>query len=128
MATFDLLHASIVAVSSAWFSFDSGKPPEKRITILRPGMLRRFFARLRTASSIVRAPKSACALNRDDMPIVGVPVEANVTAASGGALGSTADPFTPETAARRRTELAVKFWTMRREPLKSTMAIRLSGP
>ena len=98
------------------------------MTILRPGMLRRFFARLRTASSMVRAPKSACALKRDDMPIVGMTVEATVTAASaGGAFGSTAEPFTPETAARRRTELAVKFWTMRKEPSKSTTAIRLSG-
>src|SRR5437870_9599420 len=71
-------------------------------------MVRRFFARLRTASSIVRAPKSACALKRDDVPIVGMPVEATVTAASaGGAFGATAEPFTPETAARRRTELAV---------------------
>src|SRR5207245_7627415 len=64
-----------------------------------------FFARLRTASSIVRAPKSACALKRDDVPIVGMPVEATVTAASaGGAFGATAEPFTPETAARRRTD------------------------
>src|SRR5207248_10660989 len=119
MATLDLLQASMVAVNSDSFSGVSGKPPEKRIIILRPGMLRRFFARLRTARSMVRAPKSACALKSDDIPIVGTSAEATVTAASdGGAFGSTAEPFTPETAARSKTALAVKFWTMRRQPPK----------
>src|SRR5207249_10349094 len=114
MATLDLLHASIVAVSSDWFSLLSGKPPENRMTILRPGMLRRFFAKLRTASSMVRAPKSAAAFESEDIPIVGSAFEATVTAASdGGAFGSTAEPFIPETAARSKSELAVKFWTMR---------------
>ena len=125
MATLDLLQASMVAVNSDSFSGVSGKPPEKRIIILRPGMLRRFFARLRTARSMVRAPKSACALKSDDIPIVGTSAEATVTAASdGGAFGSTAEPFTPETAARSKTALAVKFWTMRSEPPKSTTAMR----
>src|SRR5207248_11328315 len=98
MATLDLLQASIVAVSSDSFSGVSGKPPEKRIIILRPGILRRFFATLRTASSMVRAPKSACALRSEDIPRGGMAVEATVTS-GGGALGSTAEVFTPETAA-----------------------------
>jgi len=53
-------------------------------------------------------------------------VEATVTS-GGGALGSTAEVFTPETAALSRLALAVKFWTMRRDPPKSTTAIKLSG-
>src|SRR5215472_11625460 len=108
MATFDLLQASIVAVSSDWFSGVSGKPPEKRIIILRPGMVRRFFARLRTASNMVRAPKSAAAFPREDMPMVGMELEATVTS-GGGAFGSTAEALMPETAARSNVELAVKF-------------------
>src|SRR5216684_2982150 len=119
MATLDLLQASMVAVSSDWFSSVSGKPPEKRIIILRPGMLRRFFAKLRTASSMLRAPKSASAFESEDIPIVGIAFEATVTAASGeGAFGSTAEVLIPETAERSKTELAVKFWTMRSEPPK----------
>src|SRR5436305_1416040 len=87
MATLDLLQASMVAVNSDSFSGVSGKPPEKRIIILRPGMLRRFFARLRTARSMVRAPKSACAVKSDDIPIVGTSAEATVTAAFDGGDG-----------------------------------------
>jgi hypothetical protein len=93
MATFDLLQASIVAVSSDSFSTVSGNPPEKSTTILRPGMLRRFFARLLTAKSMLRAPKSASALLREDNPEGNPednPAEATVTGVSGGgALGST---------------------------------------
>jgi hypothetical protein len=85
-----------------------GKPPENRITILRPGTLRRFLARLRTASSMLRAPKSASALLSDDIPMeekfVGPRgdefVEASATEVSGeGAFGSTEEFFMPETAA-----------------------------
>src|SRR5437588_51840 len=52
----------MVAVSSDWFSCVNAKPPENSTTIFRPGLERRFFARLRTASSMLRAPKSAAAL------------------------------------------------------------------
>ena len=76
---------------------------------------------------MVRAPKSAAAFESEDIPIVGTTVEATVTS-GGGALGSTAEVFIPETAARSKSELAVKFWTMRSEPPKSTTAMRLSGP
>lgn len=100
MATFDLLQASMVAVNSDWFSLVNGKPPENRITILRPGTLRRFLARLRTASSMLRAPKSDAALLSDGIPPGARFAEATVMEASGGgALGSTEEVFTPETAA-----------------------------
>jgi hypothetical protein len=117
----------MVAVSSDWFSCVSGNPPENSTTIFRPGMERRFFARLRTASSMLRAPKSAAALPSDE-PKKGRPVDATETGASGGAFGSTAEPLTPDTAARSMSALAVKFWTMRSEPPKSTTAIKRSGP
>ena len=85
----------MVAVSSDWFSCVSGKPPENSTTIFRPGMERRFFAKLRTASNMLRAPKSAAALPKDEKP-----VDATVTGTSGGgAFGSTDEIFTPDTAA-----------------------------
>src|SRR6266851_3223077 len=68
METFALLQASIVAVSSESRSLVSGNPAEKRINIFRPGTARRFFARLRTASSMVRAPKSASSVLIEDIP------------------------------------------------------------
>jgi hypothetical protein len=74
MATFALLQASIVAVSSDWLSLVNGKPDENSTTIFRPGTPRRFFAKLRTDSSMLRAPKSASALlipeNGEDVPDV----------------------------------------------------------
>src|SRR5258707_9365778 len=112
-ATFDLLQASMVAVSSDWFSVVSGNPPENSTTIFRPGMARRFLAKLRTASNMLRAPKSASALP-SDKPNEDSPVDATVTGASGaGALGSTDEVFTPATAARSTFAFAVKFCTMR---------------
>ena len=58
-------------------------------------MERRFFARLRTASNMLRAPKSAAALPNDEKP-----VDATVTGTSeGGAFGATDEVFTPDTAA-----------------------------
>ena len=75
----------------------------------------------------MRAPKSAAAFPSEDMQIVGMVLEATVTS-GGGAFGSTAELLTPETAARSKTELAVKFCTMRSDPPKSTTAIRRSGP
>src|SRR5260370_37147154 len=109
-ATFALLQASTVAVSSDWFSVVRGNPPENKIIIFRPGTLRRFFARLRTASSMVRAPKSAAALPNDE-PGNDRPADATVTGTScGAAFGSTAEPLTPETAARSTSAFAVKFW------------------
>ena len=114
----------MVAVSSDWFSCVNANPPENSTTIFRPGMARRFFARLRTARSMLRAPKSAAALPNDDKP-----VDATVTGTSGaGAFGSTEELFTPDTAARSTSAFAVKFCTMRSEPPKSTTAINRSGP
>ena len=87
-------------------------------------MLRKFFARLRTASNILRAPKSAAAF-----PSEGKPADATVTGTSdAGAFGSTEELFTPETAACSKFAFAVKFCTMRSEPPKSTTAIMRSGP
>jgi hypothetical protein len=73
MATLALLQAAIVAVSSDSFSFVTGNPPENKTTIFRPGTLRRFFARLRIARSMLRAPKSAAALFSEGNPIPGPP-------------------------------------------------------
>src|SRR3984893_9891867 len=121
MATLDLLQASIVAVSSDWFSGFSAKPPENNTNIFLPGTVRRFLARLRTASKTLRAPKSASALLSEERP-----VEATVTGWTSGtlALGFTDEDFTPATADRSRSALAVKFCTMRSAPPKSTTAIK----
>jgi hypothetical protein len=129
-----LLQASIVAVNSDWFSLVSGNPPEKSTTIFRPGTVLRFFARLRIASSMLRAPKSASALPSEDNPVDGKPgeprpAEATVTGPPvPGAFGSTEEFFTPDTAACSKLALAVKFCTILKEPPKSTTAIRRSGP
>src|SRR5450432_4353314 len=124
MATLDLLQASMVAVNSDSFSGFNAKPPEKSMTILRPGTLRRFLARLRTASNILRAPKSASAVLSEESP-----EEATVTGwlSATLALGFTEEFFTPATAARNRSALAVKFCTMRKAPPKSTTAIKWSA-
>src|SRR5476649_2617510 len=110
MATFALLQASIVAVNSDSFSGVRANPEENSTSILRPGTARRFFAKLRTPSSIVRAPKSASALLKDERLD-----EATVTGPElpAPAFESTLEYFTPRTAARRASALAVKFWTMR---------------
>jgi hypothetical protein len=87
---------------------------------------------------MLRAPKSASALlieeNGEELPMeppIGLadgesPAEATSTGAC--ALGSTAEPFAPPTAARSRSAFAVKFCTMRKVPPKSTTAISRSGP
>src|SRR6266403_2063611 len=91
-------------------------------------MDRRFCARLRTARSMLRAPKSAAALPSDEPKEVR-PVDATVTGTSAGAaFGSTDEFFIPDTAARSTSAFAVKFCTMRSEPPKSTTAINRSGP
>jgi len=126
METFALLQASIVAVSSESRSVVSGKPAEKRISIFRPGTERRFFARLRTASNMVRAPKSASALLIEDMP-----EEAIMTGDARAALWPLVSMFgffTPLTAAVSSWALVVKFCLTIKLPPKSTTAIRRSGP
>src|SRR5215467_2159426 len=115
MATFALLQASIVAVSSDSFSGVRANPDENRTSILRPGTPRRFFARLRIASSMVRAPKSASALLSDEMPLAGSdcgesPADATVRGSvEADALESTEEYLTPLTAAVSASALAVKF-------------------
>src|SRR5467141_816356 len=127
MATLALLQASMVAVNSDSFSAVTAKPAEKRTSILRPGTVRKFLARLRTDSNMVRAPKSASALLSEESP-----VEATVTGPSeldaSAAFESTDEYFTPLTAAVSASGLAVKFCTMRNLPPKSTTAIMRSGP
>jgi hypothetical protein len=134
MATLALLQASIVAVSSDWLSVVSGKPDEKSTTILRPGTPRRFFARLRTDSSMLLAPKSASALLIEEKgedvaadPPNGL-ADGESPADATCALGSTDELFAPPTAARSRSAFAVKFCTMRKVPPKSTTAMSRSGP
>src|SRR6266699_2750186 len=99
MATLALLQALTVAVNSDWRSGVSAKPDENRITVLRPGTDWRFLARVRTASNMLRAPKSACGLS------VGVPPPREATcagpppreAAGAWSLGLTVEYFTPDT-------------------------------
>ena len=134
MATFALLHASIVAVNSDSLSVVNGKPAENSTNILRPGTPRRFLARLRTERSILRAPKSASALlmeeNGDEIPAEPVDGDSPAEATSTGAwaFGSTEEFFTPPTAARNKSAFAVKFCIIRKVPPKSTTAMSLSGP
>src|SRR5579863_3927480 len=111
MAMLALLHASMVAVSSDSFSGVNANPDEKSTSILRPGTVRKFLARLRTASSMVRAPKSASALLREESPLEATVVGPMVLEASVG-FELTLEYFTPLTAARRASALAVKFWTI----------------
>src|SRR5580700_8883333 len=112
----------MVAVSSDSLSLVNGKPDENSTTIFRPGTPRRFFAKLRTDSSMLLAPKSASALlipeKGEDVPCAppngladgDSPAEATSTGPC--ALGSTAEPFAPDTAARNRSAFAVKFCTI----------------
>src|SRR5216684_6261446 len=127
MATLALLQASMVAVNSDSFSGVTAKPAEKSTSILRPGTVRKFLARLRTDSSIVRAPKSASALLSEESPVDATVTEPSELDAS-AAFESTEEYFTPLTAAVSASGLAVKFCTMRNLPPKSTTAIMLSGP
>src|SRR5436309_11740862 len=135
MATLALLQALTVAVNSDWRSGVSAKPDENRITVLRPGTDWRFLARVRTASNMLRAPKSAIGLR------VGAPKEATVEGApvvedrapreatcvvSAGSLGLTAEYFTPDTTCFSLSLLAVKFWAIRSVPPKSATAISRS--
>src|SRR5204863_8790697 len=119
MATLALLQALTVAVSSDWRSGVSAKPDENRITVLRPGTAWRFLARVRTASNMLRAPKSAIGLR------VGAPREATCVV-SAGSLGLTAEYFTPDTTCFNLSVLAVKFWATWSVPPKSATAIRRS--
>src|SRR3984893_10010667 len=98
MATFALLQASIVAVNSDSFSGVNAKPAEKSTSIFRPGTARKFLARLRTASSMVRAPKSASALRSEERPAEATVTGASEVEASVG-LEATAQDFRPFTAA-----------------------------
>jgi len=56
-----LLQASIVAVSSDWFSCVSGKTTGKQHHHFTAWDSPEIFAKLRTASNMLRAPKSASA-------------------------------------------------------------------
>src|SRR5580692_7790440 len=121
MATFDLLHVSITAVSSDWYSVFNGKPEVSITRVLRPGTVERPLARLRRASSTVWTPKSASALLRDG-PRDGAPRDATIT--GGCAFGETDAPFNPATTCFKRSESAVKFCEMCTVPPKSAMAIK----
>ena len=74
---------------------------------------------LRKASSTVRCPKSASALDRFGMPS---------DATSTGAFGSTFENFTFATTFFNRLASAVKFCAMRITPVKSTIAISRFSP
>src|SRR5208283_102012 len=84
-ATLALLQASIVAVSSDIRSASKGKPAEKRMTILRPGIERRFLAKLRMERNRERAPRSASALLR----LIGFPALKPPPAAVGSFAATT---------------------------------------
>ena len=121
--TFALLQASIVAVSSEMRSGSSvGKPAESKISILRPGIARRFLARLRMESSVLRAAKSACDCRKLDV----IPEEATTVSGPVGIFDSTLAERNPLTAAFSSALSAVKFWRIVSVPLKSTTAINRS--
>jgi hypothetical protein len=122
MATFALLHASIVAVNSESRSGVRGKPAVKRTRLLRPATEARFFARLRIDSRTLYAAKLFSA----PAPNVG-PGVALIAVGDCGLL-ATEGIFTPETACFRRSASAVKFCVMRRLPVNSTTAMTRSGP
>src|ERR1022692_4980240 len=124
MATFDLLHVSMTAVSSDWYSGFIGKPEVSITSVLRPGTVERLLARLRRASSTVWTPKSASELLRDG-PRDGAPRDATMT--GGCAFGDTEDPFKLATTCFKRSASAVKFCEMCTVPPKSAMAIKWSG-
>ena len=122
-----LLQALTVAVNSDWRSGVSAKPDENRITVLRPGTDWRFLARVRTASNMLRAPKSASGLSVGMPPkeatCVGPPPREMACVWS---LGLTAEYFTPDTTCFNLSLLAVKFWAIWSVPPKSATAISRS--
>src|ERR1035437_5742242 len=109
MATFALLHVSITAVSSDWYSGFIEKPEVSMTRALRPGTVDRLLARLRTASSTACMPKPSSALLRDGA-IGGGADDATIT--GGSALGETVQPFKPITTCFKRFASAVKFCEM----------------
>src|SRR5580658_10574817 len=96
-ATLALLQESITAVNSDCRSGVKGKPAVSMMRVLRPGTAAIFFARLRSASITVCAPKSASALSIDSKDGMDGPPPKEATSTGGCALGETADPFTPFT-------------------------------
>src|SRR5271167_4334305 len=125
METLALLQASMVAVSSERISGSSvGKPAEKKINILRPGMARRFLARVRRESSALRAAKS----DSDFWNAEAALLEAISVPSLESALEETLEEWSPLTAALRATVSEVKFWRMIRVPPKSTTASRVEVP
>jgi hypothetical protein len=112
-----------VAVNSEIRSGSSvGKPAESRISIFRPGTLRRFFAKLRMESSALRAAKSACAFRKFGAPLV----DATSVSFPVGALDSRFELRSPLTAAFNNALSAVKFCRIVNVPPKSTTAIMRS--
>src|SRR6266436_8708865 len=98
----------MVAVNSDSVSAVSANPAEKRTSIFRPGTARRFLARLRTDSNIVRAPKSASALLSEESPVDATVTGASELDASEG-FESTDEYFTPLTAAVSASVKGVKY-------------------
>src|ERR1700751_1669350 len=106
MATFDLLHVSMTAGSSDWYSTLKGKPEVNMTRVFRPGTVDRFLARLRRARSTVCTTKAASEFPSDG-PRVGGANEATITGDC--ALGETAEVFVPITTCFKRLASAVKF-------------------
>src|ERR1700722_17288029 len=75
IATLALLQTSMVAVNSDCRSGVIANPAVKRIMLFRPGMLARFFAISRMASSKVWAPKPLMELSSMIEPAVDSPPE-----------------------------------------------------
>jgi len=66
---FDLLSASMVAVSSEMRSGFNANPPENRTRVLRPGTVRSNLATARMESSMLRAAKPDSAPPSDGAPM-----------------------------------------------------------
>lgn len=108
------LAASMVASSSNWCSAVSGKPSEKRIKVLRPGMGCRVFARLRMANKNDWTPKSASVWESCPMDVIkgpDIPVDAISATPVVEILGETAEYFTCAVARFSFSPSAVKFCT-----------------
>src|ERR1035437_5563638 len=117
IATFPLLHESIAALASERASLPKRNPDVNRMRLLRPGTSVRFWAMLRKASSMLRAPYAPAPPPRRGTPML---------ALSGP--GAKADVLIPPTTCLRRSMSLVKFCAICSAPVKFTTAMRRSGP
>src|ERR1035437_5115889 len=117
IATFALLHESIAALASERASLPKRNPDVNRMRLLRPGTSVRFWAMLRKASSMLRAPYAPMPLPRRGTPMLAT-------------CGPGAIPvdLMPPTTCFSRSMSPVKFCAICSELVKFTIAISRAGP